>query len=318
MVSAGGPAAVKVLVTGGAGFVGSHVVDQLVAAGHRVAVVDNLTTGSGRWLPPGATLHALDLRSPALGDVVRGERPDAVIHLAAQASVPRSVTDPVLDASVNLLGGLGALVCATRAGVRRFVYASSGGAAYADSASLPAAEDAPVAPKSPYGASKAAFETYLDVWSGLHGVSTLSVRLANVYGPRQDPGGEAGVVAIFCRRLLSGEAPVINGDGEQTRDYVYVEDAARAFVAAVERPDVGGRANVGTGVETSVNALYRALTRAAGRRVEARHGPARPGEQRRSCLDPGRARTLLGWAPGVGLEEGLARTWDFFAKEVTA
>jgi UDP-glucose 4-epimerase len=306
-----------VLVTGGAGFVGSHVVDRLAAAGHQVAVVDNLTTGSRRWLPAAVTLHALDLRSPHLGEVLRRERPEAVLHLAAQAAVSRSVADPVLDAHVNVLGGLHVLERATRAGVRRFVYASSGGAAYADTARLPAAEDAPVVPKSPYGASKVAFEIYLDVWSGLHGLSTLALRLANVYGPRQDPRGEAGVIAIFCHRLLSGEAPVINGDGEQTRDYVYVEDVAAAFASALERPDATGLANVGTGVETSVNTLYRALSRATGQGVEARHGPARPGEQRRSCLDPGRARTLLGWAPRVALEDGLARTWDFFRKEAT-
>ena len=307
----------KVLVTGGAGFIGSHVVDRLVAAGHQVAVVDNLTTGSARFIPSAAALHAVDLRSPRLGQVFAAERPEAVIHLAAQAAVGRSVTDPLLDAQVNLLGGLSVLERAARAGVRRMVYASSGGAAYADTAPLPAAESAPVAPKSPYGASKVAFETYLDVWRGLHGLSSLALRLANVYGPRQDPRGEAGVVAIFCHRLLSGEVPVINGDGAQTRDYVYVEDVAAAFLAALERPEATGCANVGTGVETSVNALYRALCRATDRRVEARHGPARPGEQRRSCLDPGRVRDLLGWTPRVTLDDGLARTWEFFRREAS-
>ncbi|HEX9190431.1 MAG TPA: NAD-dependent epimerase/dehydratase family protein, partial [Vicinamibacteria bacterium] len=276
-----------------------------------------LTTGSGRFIPPAVPLHTLDLRSPRLGQVFAAERPEAVIHLAAQASVSRSVSDPALDAQVNLLGGINVLERAARAGTRRLVYASSGGAAYADTAPLPAAESAPVAPKSPYGASKVAFETYLDVWRELHGLSALALRLANVYGPRQDPRGEAGVVAIFCHRLLSGEPPVINGDGEQTRDYVYVEDVAAAFLAALERPEATGCANVGTGIETSVNALHGALCRAAGRRVEAEHGPARPGEQRRSCLHPGRARDLLGWTPRVALEDGLARTWDFFTGEAS-
>jgi UDP-glucose 4-epimerase len=309
---------VKVLVTGGAGFIGSHVVDGLVGAGHRVAVVDNLTTGSTRWLPAAAALHAVDLRSPRLADVLAAERPDAVIHLAAQAAVARSVSDPGFDAQVNLLGGLNALAAATRAGVRRFLYASSGGAAYADTAPLPAAEDAPIRPKSPYGVSKVAFESYLDVWGTLHGVSSLALRLANVYGPRQDPRGEAGVVAIFCDRLLSAETPVINGDGEYTRDYVHVRDVAAAFLAALARPEASGCANIGTGVETSVNALYAALARAAGTRVAARHGPPRPGDQRRSCLDPARARALLGWTPRVDLRDGLAETWAFFKEEATA
>jgi UDP-glucose 4-epimerase len=307
---------VKVLVTGGAGFVGTHVVDRLLAAGHRVSVVDDLSAGATRWLAADARLHVVDVRSDRLREIVTAERPDAVVHLAAQASVSRSVADPGHDLAVNLAGGVNVLASCEAAGVARLVYASSGGAAYSATAVLPATEDAPAEPCSPYGASKLAFELYLGVWERLYGVRSIALRLANVYGPRQNPRGEAGVVAIFCHRLLAGEPLLVNGDGLQTRDYVYVEDVAAAVCHALERPDVTGAMNIGTGVETSVNALHAALARVAGAGSAApEHGPARPGEQRRSCLDPSRARRLLGWAPAVGLADGLARTWDFFSKE---
>ncbi len=306
----------KVLVTGGAGFIGTHVVDGLLAAGHRVAVVDDLSTGSTRWLAPEATLHVVDLVSPGLAEVVASERPDAVVHLAAQAAVGRSVADPARDLAVNVAGGVNLLVQCRDAGIRRLVYASSGGAAYRDTAPLPTAEDAPLGPRSPYGASKLALELYLGVWQELHGLASVVLRLANVYGPRQNPHGEAGVVAIFCQRLLAGQPPVINGDGEQTRDYVYVEDVAAAVALALAQPAVTGPVNIGTGVETSVNALQRALGRASGVAVAPQYGPARPGEQRRSCLDPSLARRQLGWSAGVPLAEGLARTWESFKKEV--
>jgi len=306
----------RILVTGGAGFIGSHVVDAFVGAGHRVAVVDNLSTGSRTWLNPTARLHVMDVRSARLGEVFEAERPEAVAHLAAQAAVSRSVADPVFDASVNIQGGLNLLDCCRRFGVGRVIYSSSGGAGYGDTDRIPTPEDHPTLPMSPYGVSKVAFELYLDAWRGLFGTRGISLRYANVYGPRQSPEGEAGVVAIFCHRLLTGQQPIINGDGEQTRDYVYVEDVAGANLRALERPEVTGAVNIATGIETSVNELYRALTSGAGLDTPPAHAAPRPGEQRRSCLDPAAAGRRLDWTPSVPLREGLARTFDFFKKQM--
>jgi UDP-glucose 4-epimerase len=309
---------VKILVSGGAGFIGSHVVDQFVEAGHEVAVVDNLTTGDARWVNRLARLHVVDLRSARLAEVFEEERPEVVAHLAAQASVGRSVTDPRFDASVNVAGGLGLLECCRRFGVRRIIYSSSGGAGYGDTDVIPTPETHPTLPISPYGITKVAMEYYVNAWSGIYGISGVSLRYANIYGPRQNPQGEAGVIAIFCHRLLTGQIPMINGDGEQTRDYTYVEDVATANLKALERPEVTGPVNISTGVETSVNDLYRELMAATGSQVVAKHAPARPGEQRRSCLSPTLAGRVLGWKPSVTLVEGLARTFHFFQKEVPA
>ncbi len=306
----------KILVTGGAGFIGSHVVDTFIGAGHDVALVDNLTTGAARWVNPRARLHEVDLRGARLARVFETERPEVVAHLAAQASVGRSVTDPTFDASVNLMGGLGLLDCCRRFGVRRIIYSSSGGAGYGDTDVVPTPETHPTVPISPYGITKVAMELYVAAWSGIFGISTISLRYANIYGPRQNPQGEAGVIAIFCHRLLTGQTPIVNGDGEQTRDYTYVEDVASANLKALEHPEVTGPVNVSTGVETSVNALYGALVKAAGSKVEADHGPARPAEQRRSCLNPALAGRALGWKPTVSLPEGLGRTFRFFEKEI--
>ena len=302
----------KILVTGGAGFIGSHVVDTFVAAGHRVAVVDNLSTGKRAQVNREARLHVVDLRSDQLADVFESERPEVVVHLAAQAAVRRSVSDPVFDASVNILGGLNLLDCCRRFGVPRFIYSSSGGAGYGDTEVIPTPEEHPTQPASPYGITKVAVEMYLRAWAPLFGISGVSLRYANVYGPRQDPEGEAGVVAIFCHRLLTGQTPIINGDGEQTRDYVYVGDVAAANLRALEHPEVVGGVNIGTGVETSVNELSRALALAAGLETRAEHGPPKPGEQRRSCLNPALAKRCLGWAPTVSLRDGLHRTLEFF------
>ena len=295
-------------MTGGAGFVGSHVVDGCVEAGHDVAVVDDLSTGRREHVNAAARLHVGDIRSPALDDVFRAETPEAVIHLAAQASVGRSVANPRLDADINIMGSINLLECCRRAGARRIVYMSTGGAGYGDADVIPTPEDHPTRPISPYGTSKVTAEHYLACWEALHGLSGVALRLANVYGPRQDPHGEAGVVAIFTDRLLRGEPCVINGDGLQTRDYVYVGDVADAALLALERSEVTGPVNIGTGVETSVVTLFERLRAAAGGRGKAHHGPARPGEQRRSLLDASRAQRLLGWAPRVTLDEGLRRT----------
>jgi UDP-glucose 4-epimerase len=306
----------KILVTGGAGFVGSHVVDRLVAEGHTVAVVDDLSTGRRELAHPAAVLHVQDIRSPALDDVVRTERPEAVVHIAAQAAVSRSVSDPLFDASVNLLGTINLLEASRRHGVARVVYTSTGGAAYGDTDVLPTPEDHPARATSPYGVSKVGAERYVECWAGLTGASGLSLRLANVYGPRQSPHGEAGVVAIFSHRLLRGEPCVVNGDGEQTRDFVYVEDVAEAAARAVRATGVVGVLNVATGVETTVNQIYRRLAAAGGVSHPAQHGPAKPGEQRRSVLDAGRARALLGWSPTTSLDDGLDRTFDYFKRGV--
>ena len=298
----------KVLVTGGAGFVGSHVVDRCVEAGHQVAVVDDLSTGKRQQVNPAARLHVVDIRSAALDDVFRAEKPDAVVHLAAQASVGRSVANPSLDAQINVLGSINLFECCRRAGARRVVYVSTGGAGYGDTDVIPTPEDHPSRPISPYGTSKVAAELYLACWEALHGLSAVVLRLANIYGPRQDPQGEAGVIAIFIDRLLRGEPCIINGDGLQTRDYVYVGDVADAVFRALERPEARGPINIGTGIETTVIALFESLRAAFDGNGEARHGPARSGEQRRSLLDPSRARRLLGWTPRVALDEGLRRT----------
>ena len=306
----------RTLVTGGAGFIGSHVVDRLLADGHAVDVVDNLSTGRRGQVNPEARLLACDIRSARLDDVFAAARPEAVVHLAAQASVARSVADPRFDASVNVLGTLALLEAARRAAVGRVVFISTGGAAYGDTDVLPTPEEHPARPASPYGVAKIAAELYLECWAGLTGGRTLALRLANVYGPRQDPRGEAGVVAIFAGRLLAGDECVVNGDGEQTRDYVYVEDVADAGARALARPGAAGVVNIGTAAETSVNDLYRRLARLAGVTRAPRHGPPRPGEQRRSVLAARLAQARLGWTPATSLDEGLAKTVAWFKQEV--
>jgi UDP-glucose 4-epimerase len=300
------------LVTGGAGFIGSHVVDRLVADGHTVVVVDNLSSGRAANLHPQATLQVCDIRSARLAGIVAAQRPEAVVHVAAQAAVARSVIDPAFDASVNLLGTLNLLEACRRVGVGRVVYTSTGGAAYGDTDVLPTPEDHPTRATSPYGVSKVAAERYLEVWADLGGGRGVSLRLANVYGPRQNPHGEAGVVAIFTHRLLSGQSCLINGDGEQTRDYVYVDDVADAVVRTLTRADATGVFNIATGIETTVNELYRRLARLARIDRAPVHGPAKPGEQRRSVLDAGRVKAVLGWTPATALDEGLTRTLEHF------
>jgi UDP-glucose 4-epimerase len=307
---------VRVLVTGGAGFIGSHVVDRLLADGHAVDVVDNLTTGRRDRVQSAARLHVCDLRDARLDAVFAAARPEVVVHLAAQAAVPRSVADPLFDASVNVLGTIALLEAGRRAGVRRVLYTSSGGAGYGDTDILPTPEDHPLRPASPYGVSKITGEHYLECWAGLTGGRALTLRLANIYGPRQDPAGEAGVIAIFTSRLLAGEPCVVNGDGNQTRDYVYVGDVADAITRGVTSADATGVANIGTGAETTVNELHRRLARLAGGNRAAEHAPAKPGEQRRSVLDATRAKTLLGWSARTTLDEGLTQTVQWFRKEL--
>jgi UDP-glucose 4-epimerase len=304
----------KILVTGGAGFIGSHVVDRYVAAGHEVVVLDDLSSGRPENLNPAARFYRLDIRDPGVAAVFEAERPAVLNHHAAQAAVRRSVEDPLFDAGVNIIGSLNLLACCRAVGVRRIIYASSGGAAYGDTPVVPTPEDHPARPMSPYGVSKVTVEQYLACWEALHGLAAVSLRYANVYGPRQNPHGEAGVVAIFSDRLLRSQPVTINGDGLQTRDYIYVDDVAEANLRALEQPHPSGVFNVGTGIETSVVELFDRLRAVASVPARAEHGLARPGEQRRSVLDGSLAKRRLGWAPRVMLSEGLARTLEYFQR----
>jgi len=302
----------KILITGGAGFIGSTIADAFVAAGWDVAVIDDLSTGKRGQVPAAARFYPCDVRSAAAAEAVEREKPDVLCHQAAQIDVRRSMADPRHDADVNLGGLLNVMQAATRAGsVKQVLFASSGGATYGDTEVVPTPETHPQRPLSHYGAAKAASELYLGVFQAGYGIPFTALRYANVYGPRQDPHGEAGVVAIFCGRLLEGKPCTVYGDGGQTRDYVFVGDVARANLLAAERR-VTGAYNVGTGVETDVNGIYARLARAAGSSAPAVHAEARLGEQRRSAIDPALAGRALGWRPEVGLDEGLARTLEWF------
>ena len=303
----------RILVTGGAGFIGSHIVDAYVAAGHEVLVVDNLSTGKAENVHQDARLLEMDITDPALVDLLDAERPDVVNHHAANPSVSLSVREPIFDAEQNIVGTLNLLEAARRSGVSRFIYISSGGAMYGNPQYLPMDEEHPSNPVSPYALSKHTGERYVVLYGREHGLSWASLRYANVYGPRQDPLGEAGVVAIFCQNLLDGVAPEIHWDGEQTRDFVYVEDCARANLMALEQGD-GQAFNVGTGVGTSIDHFFEALLDVAGLDVEPRRGPRRPGDARYSYLDARKIEQHLGWQASVGLRQGLAETWDYFRK----
>jgi UDP-glucose 4-epimerase len=302
---------VKVLVTGGAGFIGSTIADAYLDAGHDVAIVDNLYSGKRENVPARARFHEVDIVSPKIADVLEEERPDVISHHAAQMDVRLSVASPAFDAEVNVVGTIRLLEAAVKVGVKKIVFASSGGAAYGEQVRFPAVETDPTDPVSPYGVSKRSGEHYLFYYRAVHGLRYVALRYANVYGPRQDPHGEAGVVAIFCEKLLRGEAPRINGDGKQTRDYVFIEDLVRANLQALESSFVGAM-NIGTGRETDVVTLARKLVELSGKKIEPVYGPAKTGEQRRSVIDPGLARRELGWEPRISLDEGLGRTYEWF------
>ncbi len=300
----------RVLVTGGAGFIGSHVADALVAEGHEVAVVDDLSRGKRDNVPEGAIFCEADFQD--CEEIFEDFGPEAVCHHSAQIDVRRSVARPIADLEVNAGGTLRLLQDCVEYGVGRFVFASTGGAIYGEQQEFPAGEDHPQRPVSPYGISKMAAEHYLRFYESQHGLPCVALRYANVYGPRQDPHGEAGVVAIFAGRLANDEVCTINGDGGQTRDYVYVGDVARANLLAL-RPDAPSAAyNIGTGIETSVNDLYAAMAELSGSRLTPEYKAAKPGEQLRSSIDSARAARVLRWRPEVELFDGLAKTLDYF------
>lgn len=308
----------RAVVTGGAGFIGSTLVDRLLADGHEVAAIDNLATGNlANLVGASATgrfeFVELDVRDASVSDVLERLRPEVVFHLAAQADVRVSVDRPLFDAEVNVLGGLNVIAAARAAGSRKVVVASSGGTIYGDPdpADLPVDESHSQHPISPYGVAKKVIDDYLFAFRYLHGTQYVSLALANVYGPRQDPHGEAGVVAIFAGRLLADEPCTVFGDGEQTRDFVYVDDVVDAFARAADRGE-GVRCNIGTGVETSVNTLYRTMADAAGVAAGPVYAPARTGELQRSSLNPTRAGTELGWRPTTSLRDGSLATLDWF------
>jgi UDP-glucose 4-epimerase len=303
---------VRALVTGGAGFIGSTLVDALLRSGAEVSVIDDLSRGRREQVADAAEFELVDVSGDGLVAVMAALRPEVVFHHAAQIDVRRSVAEPVLDTRINVVGTVNVLEAAARAGVRRVVFASSGGAVYGDTDVIPTPEGHPCAPGSAYGAAKLAGEIYGSVFTRLHGVEVVALRYANVYGPRQDPHGEAGVVAIFAERLLEGRDVVINGDGTQTRDYLYVDDVVEANLLAAQLA-APGVYNIGTGRECDVNELFALIARAASSSVGAQHGAAKPGEQRRSCLDVSRAAELLGWRPRIALDEGISRTVAWFA-----
>ncbi len=302
----------KVLITGGAGFIGSHIAEACVVAGYAVVVVDDLSSGKRHQVPAEASFHQVDICGTEIADIMAEERPEVLIHHAAQMDVRRSVSDPRFDAQVNIDGLLNLLEAGRQNGLRRVLFASSGGAGYGEQEEFPATEEHPLAPMSPYGVAKIASELYLGCYQAIYGLEWVALRYANVYGPRQDPHGEAGVVAIFARKMLAGETPTINGDGDQTRDYVFVADVVRANLALISSTYCGSL-NFGTGIETDVNRLHQLIAKACGQGgAAANRGPAKAGEQRRSVISPSKAGEVLGWRPAVTLESGISQTVAFF------
>jgi len=301
----------KILLTGGAGFIGSHLADLLIEEGHQLIIVDNLSTGKETRINRAASFYHVDILDEGLEKIFSREKPDIVNHHAAQVNVRESVANPIYDLEVNIRGTVHLMELGRKYGVQKVIFASSGGAIYGEQIDFPAGEDHPLKPLSPYGVSKLAGERYLYYYRQNFALPAVCLRYANVYGPRQDPLGEAGVVAIFAQKMLTGRQPLINGSGMQTRDYVFVEDVARINVMALKN-GITGAYNVGTGIETTVNDLFskiKALTRSEAAEI---HGEAKKGEQFRSVLSAEKAHRELGWKPLIGLNEGLQRTVHFF------
>lgn len=304
----------KALVVGGAGFIGSHVVDALIKRRIKVFVVDDLSSGKKSNLNPNAKFFKMSVTSPAFPKLVKRIKPDVVFHFAAQIDVRVSVADPIKDAKVNIMGSLALMKAAADAGTKKIIFASSGGAMYPERLKPPYKETVQPEPISPYAIAKRAVELYLDFANLEYGIPTISLRFANVYGPRQDSSGEAGVVAIFSEKMLRGQQPVIFGTGKQTRDYVYVGDVARACMKAMDRA-VSGRINIGTGKQTDLVSLFKKLKKITGADVVQKHGPAKSGEVMRSALHCGLAERKLGWKPKIKLDEGLKKTVEWFRKK---
>ena len=302
----------KILVTGGAGFFGSNLVDVLIEQGHEVAVVDNLLTGKKEHVNPAAHFFELDVRDKKLSQVLAQEKPEAVFHLAAQIDLRKSVEDPLWDAEENILGSINLLkLCQDFGGVKKIIFSSSGGAIYGDTNDIPTKESHQENPVSPYGIAKLTIDKYLHYYHQVFGLPYISLRYSNIYGPRQNAKGEAGVVAIFCDRLLSGQSVVINGNGSQTRDYVYVTDVVQANLLALDSAKVAVY-NIGTGIETNVNQIADLIKKNINPEAEFSHGPAKAGEQQRSCLDANKAKVELGWQPAVDLAVGIQKTVEWF------
>lgn len=302
----------KIIVTGGAGFIGSHVVNAFIESGHEVVIVDDLSTGRKSNLNPAARFYQIDIRDPQIEEIFRTEQPDFISHHAAQMDVRRSVADPLFDADVNILGSLKLIEYAKKYAIKKFIYISTGGAVYGEPEYLPCDENHPINPICQYGASKHTVEHYLYMYHVNYGLKYTVLRYPNVYGPRQDPHGEAGVVAIFCGKMLADEQVTINGDGEQTRDYVYVGDCARANVMVADENIASGIYNLGSGKGTSVNEIFTGLRDTTGYKLAPVYGPAKVGETRFIYLSADKAARELGWQPTVSLAEGLRKTVDYF------
>lgn len=302
----------RILVTGGAGFIASHIVDAYINEGHDVSIIDNLSTGRKENINPNARFYYADIRND-LSSLIKEIKPEIINHHAAQIDVRASVENPAFDAEANIIGTLNIIEAGMKNGLKKFIFASSGGAIYGEQDYFPADELHPIRPVSPYGISKLAAEKYLYYYKYNFGLDYIALRYSNVYGPRQNHLGEAGVVAIFTHKLIRGDHPVINGDGEQTRDYIYVTDVVKANMKALE-VNISGEFNVATEIETSVNELFERLVKASGRSVKAIHGPAKKGEQRRSCLTYKKAKDILDWEPNFHLSEGLSNTFEWFLK----
>jgi UDP-glucose 4-epimerase len=302
----------KILVTGGAGFIGSHVVDQFIRKGFEVVVLDDLSTGRASNLNPAARFYQMDIRDPKIRDVFEAEKPDYISHHAAQMDVRRSVAQPLFDADVNILGSINLIECAKEFGVKRFVYISTGGAVYGEPERVPCEETDPINPICQYGASKHTVEHYLFMYHVNYGLKYTVLRYPNVFGPRQDPHGEAGVVAIFTGKMMAGEPVMINGDGNQTRDFVYVSDCALANYLAVSVDHQPGIYNLGWGLPTSVNEIFSTLAKVTEYALPVQYGPAKVGETRHIYLNAARAKRDLGWSASVSLEDGLRQTVEYF------
>src|SRR3989338_1351079 len=301
----------RILVTGGAGFIGSHIVDAYLQEGHEVSIIDDLSSGKQENINPQAKFFKIDVGATEVEDIFKQGRFDVVNHHAAQMDVRKSVADPIFDARVNILGSLKLLQNCVKYKVKKFIFASTGGAIYGEQEKFPAPESHPTKPLSPYGVSKLAVEHYLFFYKMTYNMSSIILRYANVYGPRQDPHGEAGVLAIFAQKLLRGEQPVINGDGMQSRDFIYVGDVVRANVLALSC-NGGGVFNIGSSRETTIKQLFKELADIAVVKFQEKYGPPKNGEQRRSVIDFKHAQKVLGWSPQVSLEEGLGKTVDYF------